>query len=138
MKFIQLVFVLFIVLFTSCRSNSYYGAVSYNEDKFTGSKEELASYFVDLQNNVQFIKNASVVAAENAKLRTTYLAAKDVESLMGDVLFDLSIVSTKLGIKLPRALDSDADRDYHFIEKQVGSDKFDLYFINESLRYLAP
>ncbi|WP_339788370.1 hypothetical protein [uncultured Imperialibacter sp.] len=133
----KLVFGLIIILFAGCKSNSYYGAITYNEDKFTGTKEEMANYLVEVQNKTQFIKNASVFAGKDSKLRTTYLVANDVASLMGDVLFDLSIVPTKSGMKLPRALDSDADRDYQFIEKQAGTDKFDLYYINESLRYLT-
>lgn len=123
-------------MFAACKSNSYYGAISYNDDKFSGTKEEMARYLVEVQNESQFVKNASVIALERAELRTTYLAAKDVESLMGDVLFDLNLFATRSGVKLPRALDSDADRDYQFIEKQSVSDKFDLYYVNESLRYL--
>jgi len=137
MKSAKIVLGLLVLFMAACRSNSYYGAITYNEDKFTGSKEELADYFVNVQNKAQFVKNAAVTAGGHARLRTTYLAANEVASLMGDVLFDLSIVSTKSGMKMPRALDSDADRDYQFIEKQAGTDNFDTYYINESLRYLT-
>lgn len=133
----KLIVALFIIVFSGCRSNSYYGAISYNDDKFTGTKKEMASYLVDVQNRSQFVKNASVIAGKNSKLRTTYLAATEVESLMGSLIFDLNLFATKSGVMLPRALDGDADRDYQFINKQAVSDKFDLYYINESLRYLT-
>lgn len=127
---------LFTVL-AGCRSSTYYGAVHKNEERFAGSKKELALQMVDVQNAAQLVKNLAVLARENASLRTTFLAASEVETLMNDFIFDLNVFATRTGIKLPGALNTDADRDYQFLERQVSSDKFDQYYLNESLRYLT-
>lgn len=131
-------FICFIVgAFAGCKSSTYYGAVSKNEEKFTGSKKEMARHLVDIQNDVQFIKNLAVLARENANLRTTYLVASDIETFMNDLIFDLNVFATRSRVKLPASLSSDAERDYHYIEQQVQTGKFDQYYLNESLRYLS-
>lgn len=126
-----------VMVLAGCKSSTYYGAVHKNEEKFTGSKKEMALQMVDVQNAAQFVKNLAVLARENASLRTTFLAASEVETLMNDFIFDLNVFATRTGIKLPGALSNDADRDYQFLEQQVSSDKFDQYYLNESLRYLS-
>ena len=128
---------LFVVLLAGCRSSTYYGAVHKNEERFTGSKMEMALQMVDVHNAAQFVKNLAVLARENASLRTTFLAASEVETLMNDFIFDLNVFATRTGVKLPGALNADADRDYQFLEQQVSSDKFDQHYLNESLRYLT-
>ena len=130
-------FCVLLYVFAGCKSSTYYGAVSKNEEKFSGSKKEMAMHLVEVQNNAQFIKNLAVLARNKATLRTTYLVASDVESIMNDLIFDLNVFATRSRVKLPASLSSDAERDYHFLEQQAGSGKFDQYYLNESLRYLA-
>lgn len=97
----------------------------------------MAQHLVDIRNEAQMVKNLAVLAQENARFRTTYLAASDVATLMNDLIFDLNVFATKSRVKLPGALNSDADRDYQFMEQKSGSDAFDQYYLNESLRYLS-
>jgi len=124
------------LLLISCKSESYYGAVGYNDNKFDGSKKEMARYLVQVQNESQFLRNASILAIENAKMRTTFLSATEVKGQMESLILDLGIFAVKSGVKLPGALDGDADRDYQFLVKQVGKDKFDQYYVNECQRKL--
>ena len=97
----------------------------------------MAKHLVDVQNDAQFVKNLAVLAKQSANLRTTYLVASDVEALMNDFIFDLNVFATRSRVKLPASLSSEAERDYHFMEQQVKTEKFDQFYLNESLRYLA-
>jgi predicted outer membrane protein len=133
MKTILKIFVA-LLLFTSCKSISYDGAVSANKDKFYGDEEKTALLLVDF-------KNLSQAAADISDLAPNHAYSKDLCDFAGMVISDqqsrkmpLKLLALKEGVKLPTVVGRDEQKIYHQMQAITDEKSFDkAYCENEKV-----
>ncbi len=132
----NLIYLLLIFAFFSCKSVSYESAVNSNKDKFYGDNKKKALLLDNFKDLSQVTSDISGLADKHAYSKDLCDFAHMVISDQQRMKVPLRILAVKKGIKLPTVVDKDNQKIYYKLEDVNDEKTFDReYYSNMNLLF---
>lgn len=114
-------------LLLSCQANSYYQAMSVNEERFGGEQLDDAEMLTETYDMALLLEDMATLAMNKAEYRKTYLLASDVKEKIQTLKQNYKVEAALQRIKLSSALKPSSDEQLNRLEK-VSDENFDTMY----------